>query len=114
MIRQNEKKGLSQPQPESRQGVVFAAQRLGMRAVIVMPVTTPRIKVDAVRGYGGEVILHGDNYSEAAERAAQLVAETGMVFIHPFDDELVIAGQGTVADEILRQNPGVWMLFLFP
>ncbi len=88
------------------QGVVFAAQRLGMRAVIVMPVTTPRIKVDAVRGYGGEVILHGDNYSEAAERAAQLVAETGMVFIHPFDDELVIAGQGTVADEILRQNPG--------
>ncbi|WP_028579918.1 threonine ammonia-lyase, biosynthetic [Desulfogranum japonicum] len=88
------------------QGVVFAARKLGLRAIIVMPVTTPQIKIDAVKRYGGEVVLHGDNYSEAAERAVELVEKTGMVFIHPFDDELVIAGQGTVADEILRQNPG--------
>jgi threonine dehydratase len=88
------------------QGVAFSARKLGTRSVIVMPVTTPRIKVAAVESFGGEVILFGDSYSEAAEHCTRLVEETGMVFIHPFDDELVIAGQGTVADELLRQSAG--------
>ncbi|WP_035246442.1 threonine ammonia-lyase, biosynthetic [Desulfogranum mediterraneum] len=88
------------------QGVVFAANQLGIRAVVVMPVTTPLIKIKAVKRYGGEVTLHGNNFSEAAEKAARLTRESGMVFIHPFDDELVIAGQGTIGDELLRQNPG--------
>lgn len=88
------------------QGVAFAAKELGIKALIVMPVTTPLIKVEAVKRLGGEVVLHGHNYSEAADHVVKLIAETGMTFVHPFDDELVIAGQGTVADEILRQNPG--------
>ncbi|MGB3212882.1 MAG: threonine ammonia-lyase, biosynthetic [Desulforhopalus sp.] len=88
------------------QGVAFAAAKLGLRALIVMPKTTPRIKIEAVQGFGGEVILSGNNYSEAAVYAEKLTAETKMVPIHPFDDELVIAGQGTIADELLRQNPG--------
>jgi len=88
------------------QGVAFAARKLGIRALIVMPITTPAIKVEAVRQMGARVVLHGDNYSEAADHAETLIRETGMRFIHPFDDELVIAGQGTVADEILRQNSG--------
>ncbi|WP_432822996.1 threonine ammonia-lyase, biosynthetic [Trichloromonas sp.] len=88
------------------QGVAFSAQKLGIRAVIVMPKTTPQIKIDAVRRMGGEVLLHGDSYSEAQDHCNQLIGETGMVFIHPFDDELVIAGQGTVADELLRQTAG--------
>lgn len=87
------------------QGVAFAAVRLGIRALIVMPVTTPKIKVEAVAGFGGEVVLHGNNYSEAAVHAEQLTLSTGMVPVHPFDDELVIAGQGTIADELLRQCP---------
>jgi threonine dehydratase len=86
--------------------VAFAAAKLGIRALIVMPATTPRIKIDAVKSFGGEIILSGNNYSEAALHAAKLTAETRMVSIHPFDDELVIAGQGTIADELLRQNPG--------
>lgn len=88
------------------QGVAFAAKKLGIKALIVMPVTTPAIKVDAVRRLGGTVELNGNNYSEAADYMGQLVRKTGMTGIHPFDDELVIAGQGTIADEILRQNPG--------
>ena len=88
------------------QGVAFSARRLGIRATIVMPVTTPRIKVAAVEGFGAEVVLHGDNYSEAADHCEELLARTGMTYIHPFDDELVMAGQGTVADEILRQSSG--------
>lgn len=88
------------------QGVAFSAQKLNIPATIVMPVTTPTIKIEAVKRFGAIVELHGDNYSEAAERCAELVEQTGMTFIHPFDDELVIAGQGTVADELLRQNPG--------
>lgn len=88
------------------QGVAFSARQLGLKSLIVMPATTPQIKVDAVRALGAEVVLHGDNYSEAAERCKQLVDETGMTYIHPFDDELVIAGQGTVADELLRQSAG--------
>ena len=88
------------------QGVAFAACKLGIPATIIMPVTTPAIKVSAVQAYGVKVVLHGDSYSEAAEHCGRLVAETGMVFVHPFDDELVIAGQGTVADELLRQSAG--------
>lgn len=88
------------------QGVAYAAGRLGIPATIVMPVTTPAIKVAAVERLGGEIVLHGDNYSEAEERCRALIAETGRTFIHPFDDELVIAGQGTVADEMLRQSSG--------
>lgn len=88
------------------QGVVFAARRLGIRSVIVMPVTTPQIKVSAVKRFGGEVVLHGNNYSEAAEHAFKLQRTSGMTYVPPFDDELVIAGQGTVGDELLRQNPG--------
>jgi len=88
------------------QGVAFAARKLGIAAMIVMPVTTPAIKVNAVRQMGAKVVLVGNNYSEAADHVEHLVHDTGMTFIHPFDDELVIAGQGTVADEILRQNSG--------
>jgi threonine dehydratase len=86
------------------QGVAYSARRLAIRAVIVMPQTTPRIKVDAVRDMGAEVILVGDSYADAKAHADTLVAETGMTFIHPFDDPLVIAGQATIADEILRHG----------
>ncbi len=85
------------------QGVALAAQRRGVRAVIVMPVTTPSIKVDAVRSLAGEVVLHGDNYDDAYARARELEQQLGLVFIHPFDDPDVIAGQGTIAVEILKQ-----------
>src|SRR5437773_25874 len=72
---------------------------------IVMPQTTPEIKVDAVKALGAEVVLFGDHYAEAQRHSEQLAAETGLVFVHPFDDPLVIAGQGTVAVEVLRQSP---------
>lgn len=88
------------------QGVAFSAKKLKIPATIVMPATTPSIKVEAVQALGATTVLHGDNYSEAADHCAQIIAETGMTFIHPFDDELVIAGQGTVADELLRQCSG--------
>jgi threonine dehydratase len=88
------------------QGVAFAARHLGLRALIVMPQTTPEIKVDAVRDLGAEVELAGDNYADAQARCADLAAERGLTFIHPFDDPLVIAGQGTVGDEILRHRLG--------
>jgi threonine dehydratase len=88
------------------QGVAFSGQKLGIRTTIVMPVTTPDIKIAAVRAFGAEVILFGDNYSEAADHCAELVARSGMIFIPPFDDELVIAGQGTIANELLRQSAG--------
>jgi len=85
------------------QGVALAAQRLGCRAVIVMPVTTPEMKVRSVAARGAEVVLHGDNYDAACAEARRLEAERGLTFIHPFDDPDVIAGQGTIALEILRQ-----------
>ena len=88
------------------QGVALAAKRMGCKAMIVMPVTTPRVKVDAVRAHGGEVVLHGDSYSDAHVRALELEAEHGLTFVHPFDDPDVIAGQGTIAMEILRQHQG--------
>lgn len=87
------------------QGVALAAQRLGVVAKIVMPVTTPSIKVDAVRARGATVVLHGDSFDEAAARARDLVAQEGLTFLHPFDDPDVIAGQGTVAMEMARQCP---------
>ncbi len=89
------------------QGVALAAQKLVCRAVIVMPVTTPQVKVDAVCARGAEVVLHGDSYSDAAAHALELQAKHKLTFVHPFDDPDVIAGQGTVAMEILRQHhPG--------
>ena len=88
------------------QGVALGAVRLGTQAVIVMPVTTPQVKVDAVRALGGETVLHGDSYSDAYQHALVLQAERGLTFVHPFDDPDVIAGQGTIAMEILRQHPG--------
>jgi threonine dehydratase len=86
------------------QGVALAAQQRGVRAVIVMPVTTPSIKVDAVRALGGEVELYGDTYDDAYAHARQLESEHSYVFIHPFDDPDVIAGQGTIGLEILSQS----------
>lgn len=85
------------------QGVAFSGQTLGVRTVIVMPVTTPAIKVNAVRSRGAEVILHGDSYSDAEAHAYRLQAERGLVFVHPYDDPLVIAGQGTIGLELARQ-----------
>jgi threonine dehydratase len=87
------------------QGVALSAKHLGMRAVIVMPKTTPEIKIEAVRALEAEVVLAGDHYSEAQLHCDRLVEERGLTFVHPFDDPLVIAGQGTVADEIIRQHP---------
>ena len=85
------------------QGVALAARKRGVRAVIVMPITTPTIKVDAVRAQGGEVVLWGDAYDDAYAHARQLEVEQGLAFIHPFDDPMVIAGQGTIGAEILQQ-----------
>ena len=88
------------------QGVALSAKRLGCKATIVMPVTTPEIKVNAVKRHGAQVVLSGDSYSDAAETAARLVKERNLTFIPPYDDPDVIAGQGTVAMEILRQHSG--------
>lgn len=85
------------------QGVAYAAQKLGTPAVIVMPKTTPLIKVEATKNYGAEVILHGDCYDEACAHAKELEREKGYIFIHPFDDLDVIAGQGTIGIEILEE-----------
>ncbi|WP_353233985.1 threonine ammonia-lyase, biosynthetic [Diaphorobacter ruginosibacter] len=85
------------------QGVAMSASKLGARAVVVMPTTTPQLKIDAVKTLGGEVVLSGESYSDAYEHAARLQAEQGLTFVHPFDDPDVIAGQGTIAMEILRQ-----------
>jgi threonine dehydratase len=88
------------------QGVAYSARHLGLSALIVMPETTPAIKVRAVRDLGAEVVLHGDSYPDAQLHCDALAAASGRVFIHPFDDPLVIAGQGTVAVEILRHHLG--------
>ncbi len=87
------------------QGVALAAQRLGAKATIVMPRTTPAIKIQAVRDRGGKIVLFGDTYDEAYQHARQLEAEKGLTFIHPYDDPEVIAGNGTIGMEILRQHP---------
>lgn len=88
------------------QGVAMSALELGCVATIVMPTTTPTVKIDAVAALGGRIVLHGDTYSDAAVRAAELEAEHGPTLVHPFDDPAVIAGQGTIAVEILRQHDG--------
>jgi threonine dehydratase len=88
------------------QGVALAARKLGAKAVIVMPRTTPQIKVDAVRALGGKVVLHGDNYDAAYAHARELEARQKLTFVHPYDDPDVIAGQGTVGMEILKQHTG--------
>ena len=88
------------------QGVALAASKLNTRATIVMPRTTPEIKVKAVRNLGGKVVLHGDTYDEAYEHARELEKEKGLSFVHPYDDPDVIAGQGTIAVEILKQHSG--------
>lgn len=85
------------------QGVALSAKKLGVKATIVMPVTTPEIKVNSVRSFGADIVLHGDGYSDAAEEASRLVAERGLTYIPPYDDPDVIAGQGTVGKEILEQ-----------
>jgi threonine dehydratase len=84
----------------------MSASRMGCTAVIVMPVTTPRLKIDAVRALGGEVVLHGDSYSDAYLHAVEIQKARGLTFVHPFDDPDVIAGQGTIGMEILRQHQG--------
>ncbi len=88
------------------QGVALSAQKLGCRAVIVMPTTTPAIKVEAVKNRGGEVVLFGDSYSDAYIHALELEKSENLTFVHPYDDPDVIAGQGTIAKEILEEHPG--------
>jgi threonine dehydratase len=88
------------------QGVAFSAQRLGCRAVIVMPATTPRIKVDAVAARGARVVLHGDSYDDAYAHSLTLARRERLTYVHPYDDPDVIAGQGTIGMEILRQHGG--------
>lgn len=87
------------------QGVALSGRNLGIRTVIVMPRTTPDIKVQAVAAYGGEIVLHGDSYDEASARAEELQKQDGLVYVHPYDDPDVIAGQGTIGMEIVRQHP---------
>ena len=87
------------------QGVAYAAKEYGCKAVIVMPTTTPLIKVNRTKGYGAEVVLHGDVYDEACARALELAKEKGYTFIHPFDDPVVATGQGSIAMEIFKELP---------
>ena len=94
------------------QGVALAADRLGIRAHIVMGRNTPSIKVDAVRSLGGRIVLHGDTYADAAEHADKLAETRGYVLVHPYDDVDVIAGQGTVGMEIMNQHPGPDAIFV--
>ena len=89
------------------QGVAHHAQRLGLRAVIVMPLHTPTVKVERTRGFGAEVVLHGEGFDEARERAMQIAAREGLNFVHPFDDLSVMAGQGTIAVEMLHAQPSL-------
>lgn len=87
------------------QGVAYAAQKYGVKAVIVMPTTTPLIKVNRTKGYGAEVVLYGNVYDEACEKALRLAADNGYTFIHPFDDLAVATGQGSIAMEIVKELP---------
>ena len=87
------------------QGVAYAAKEYGLKAVIVMPTTTPLIKVNRTKSYGAEVVLYGDVYDEACEKALELAAKEGYTFIHPFDDATVATGQGTIAMEIFKELP---------
>ena len=94
------------------QGVAYAAKRFGVKAVIVMPKTTPIIKINRTKSYGAEVILHGDVYDDAAEKALELAKEKGYTFIHPFDDKTVATGQGSIAMEIIKELPTVDMILV--
>lgn len=94
------------------QGVALAAKKLGLKAIVVMPSTTPAIKIDAVKSYGAKVVLFGDSFSDCNDHAQELKRENGMTFVHPFDDERVIEGQGTIATEILKSLPGVTHVFV--
>ncbi len=94
------------------QGVALSARKLGLQALIVMPKTTPDIKVSSVREMGADVILHGNTYDEAYEHAKVIAAERGLTFIHPYDDPLVIAGQGTIARELLEQKQTIDVIFV--
>lgn len=94
------------------QGVALAAQKLGISSLIIMPRTTPAIKIDAVKSYGAQVELAGDSYSEASDYCKQRIKETKRTFIHPFDDPLVIAGQGTIGREIIEQLPTATHIFV--
>src|SRR5205085_6290215 len=87
------------------QGVAYHAGKLGIRAQIFMPLTTPLIKVSATRGYGADVVLHGANYDEAYEEAVRRSQAEGFTFVHAFDDDAVIAGQGTIGMELIEQHP---------
>ena len=87
------------------QGVAYAARAFGCKAVIVMPTTTPLMKVNRTKSYGAEVILHGDVYDEACAHALELAKENGYTFIHPFDDPAVATGQGSIAMEIFKELP---------
>jgi threonine dehydratase len=87
------------------QGVAYHAHRLGIRAVIVMPRFTPGVKVERTRGFGAEVVLHGDTLDESRSHARELAEREGLVFVHPYDDEAIVAGQGTLALEMLREQP---------
>lgn len=94
------------------QGVAYAAKHFGVKATIVMPTTTPLIKVNRTKGYGAEVVLHGDVYDEACAKAYELAEEHGYTFIHPFDDLAVATGQGTIAMEIFKELPLVDYIFV--
>jgi len=94
------------------QGVAYHAQRLGVRAVIVMPRFTPDVKVERTRGFGAEVVLHGDTLDEARAHAREMAQSQGLVFVHPYDDEAVAAGQGTLALEMLKAQPDLEMLVI--
>ncbi|THU04445.1 threonine ammonia-lyase [Lampropedia puyangensis] len=92
------------------QGVAYHAQRLGIRAVIVMPTFAPSVKVERTRGFGAQVVLHGDDLEQASARAFQIAQEQGLTFVHPYDDEAVAAGQGTLALEMLEEEPDLDVL----
>jgi threonine dehydratase len=94
------------------QGVAYHAQRLGLRAVIVMPRFTPGVKVERTRGFGAEVLLHGDTLDEARAHAYALAEREGLVFVHPYDDDAIIAGQGTVGLEMLQDQPDLDLLVI--
>ena len=108
MSEENRKKGLITASAGNHaQGVAYAASRFGVKAVIVMPETTPIIKINRTKGYGAEVFLHGNVYDEAADYAEKLAKEKGYTFIHPFDDKTVATGQGSIAMEIIKELPTV-------
>jgi threonine dehydratase len=94
------------------QGVAYHAQRLGLRAVIVMPRFTPGVKVERTRGFGAEVVLHGDTLEQARAHAFELAAAQGLTFVHPYDDDAIVAGQGTVGLEMLQAVPDLDVLVI--